>query len=86
MLSSALVKTTVNLPDALVLEAKEAAREDHTTLTALVEAGLRTILERRKRRVRFVLRDASVDGRGLRPEFQGSRWERVRDTIYEAAD
>ncbi|HWP63813.1 MAG TPA: DUF2191 domain-containing protein [Candidatus Binatia bacterium] len=80
------MRTTVNLPDPLVLEAKQAAREDNTTLTALIEAGQRTVLEGRRRRKRFVLRDASVDGRGPRPEFRRSGWEQVRDAIYHAAD
>ena len=76
------MKTTVNLPDALIDEAKEAAREDDTTLTALIEAGLRMVLEHRKRSGRFVLRDASVDGNGRQPDFRGAGWERVRDAIY----
>lgn len=76
------MKTTVNLPDALIDEAKEAAREDDTTLTALIEAGLRMVLEHRKRSGRFVLRDASVDGNGPQPDFRGAGWERVRDAIY----
>jgi hypothetical protein len=34
------MKTTLDLPDSLLREAKEIAAKQHTTLTALVEAGL----------------------------------------------
>jgi hypothetical protein len=33
---------------------------------------------------RFKLRDASVDGNGMNPEFAGS-WDAVRGAVYEGA-
>lgn len=78
------MKTTVNLPDDLLREAQEIARRERTTLKELIETGLRTVVAQRSGESRFVLADASVDGRGVRPEFQGASWERVRDTIYGA--
>jgi len=80
------MKTTFNLPDGLVDGARRAAREDGTTLTSLIEAGLRLALARRERRAPFVLRDASVEGRGLQAGFRGAGWERIRDASYESAD
>ncbi|MBO0685962.1 MAG: type II toxin-antitoxin system VapB family antitoxin [Candidatus Dormibacteraeota bacterium] len=76
------MKTTVEIPDSLLREAQEAARADQTTLKALIEAGLRSVLAQRTRRRRFVLRDASVDGSGLQPEFRDAGWDRIRETIY----
>lgn len=38
------VRTTLNLPDALVEAAKRRAAEEGRTLTSLVEQGLRTAL------------------------------------------
>ena len=77
------MKTTVDLPDALLREAQEAARAEGTTVKALIETGLRTVLARRAAASRFVLRDASVDGDGLQPEFRQAGWEQIRETIYE---
>jgi Arc/MetJ family transcription regulator len=77
------MKTTVEIPDALLAEAQRIARRERTTLRALVEEGLRRSLDSRRQRPRFQLRDAAVDGQGLTAEFAGGSWERVRDAIYE---
>jgi hypothetical protein len=77
------MKTTVDLPDALLRAAQEAAREDGTTLKALIEQGLRGVLRRRARPSGFTLRDASVEGGGLQPEFRDAGWERLRDAAYD---
>lgn len=76
-------KTSLDLPEGLLSEAKQLAARERTTLRALVEAGLRTVLDRRGRSEQFRLRDASVDGRGVEAEFRGAGWERVRDAAYE---
>ncbi|GDY33879.1 hypothetical protein GTS_55120 [Gandjariella thermophila] len=73
----------MNLPDELLREAQELARREHTTLRELIETGLRTVVRQRTAESHFVLEDASVDGRGLQPEFRGARWEQFRDAIYE---
>jgi Bacterial antitoxin of type II TA system, VapB len=76
------MKTTVNLPDELLRQAQELARRDGTTVKELIETGLRTVVKQRSGEYCFQLADAGVDGRGLRPEFRGARWEHIRDTIY----
>ncbi|QSB14399.1 type II toxin-antitoxin system VapB family antitoxin [Natronosporangium hydrolyticum] len=76
------MKTTVELPDPLVQEAQEVARAEGTTLRALVEDGLRAALAGRRAGARFRLPDASVDGAGLRPEFQDASWDEIRAAIY----
>lgn len=76
------MKTTVDLPDALVHAAQEVARAEGTTLRKLVEDGLRAALERRRAASQFRLPDASVDGRGLRPEFQDAGWHEMRAAAY----
>ena len=75
------MKTTVEITDSLLREAQEAARAQNTTLRALIEDGLRSVLARRGTGS-FVLRDASVPGHGLQPEFRGTSWERIRDAAY----
>lgn len=78
-------KTTIDIPANLLSEAKEVAARDGTTLRALVESGLRTVIDRRQRgrEARFRLRDASVGGNGLQPEFRGADWDRIRDAAYD---
>lgn len=76
------MKTTIEITDELLERAREAAKRERTTLRSLVEEGLRLTLERKDDRSAFRLRDASVGGRGLTPEFQSASWERIRDAAY----
>ena len=76
------MKTTIDLSDGLLAEAKRVAKREGTTVKALVEQGLRRAIEERKVRARFSLRDASVTGRGLSPDVKAGGWETVRDLIY----
>ncbi|MBD0329958.1 MAG: DUF2191 domain-containing protein [Thermoleophilia bacterium] len=77
------IKTTIEITDSLLAAARELATRRGVTLRALVEAGLRRELEASEPREAFRLRDASVDGRGLQPEFREAGWERIRDAAYE---
>ena len=78
------MKTTVDIPDPLLEEARRAADREGTTLKALVEAGLRRVLaERRGRGAPFRLRDASFQGDGIQPGVATGSWEAIRDAIYE---
>lgn len=79
----ARMKTTIDLPDALLEDAKRTAAREGTTVRALVEAGLRRVLRERRVKDEFVLRDARVSGRGLRPELRGRSWDDVRELAYE---
>jgi 1-acyl-sn-glycerol-3-phosphate acyltransferase len=77
------MKTTVEIPDALLKAAKRAASRDGVTVRALLIEGLHRVLESRKRDAVFHLRDASFAGEGLRPEVADGPWERLRDLAYE---
>lgn len=46
------MRTTIYLPDDLLLEAKKMAAKSHRTLTAVIEDALRETLSRRKKRSR----------------------------------
>jgi hypothetical protein len=76
------MKTTIDLPDSLLEEAKRVAARRSTTVKALVESGLRKELRARSERATFRLRDASYRGHGLRPEAQGLSWEAQRELAY----
>lgn len=77
------MKTTIEIADKLLEQAKRVAARERTTVRALVETGLRREISERRLRKAFRLRDASVKGRGLQPGVRGLSWERLRDLIYE---
>lgn len=76
------MKTTIEIDDALLEQARRIAVRDRTTVRALVEHGLRRELTDRTRTKRFLLRKASFKGRGLQPAARGLSWERLRDVAY----
>ncbi len=80
------MKTTVEIPDALLDEARTLAERDGLTVRALVEEGLRRSLADRRKRPRFVLRKASFRGKGLAPGLEGASWEKIRDLAYGTED
>ena len=77
------MKTTMEIADSLLREAKAVARRERTTVRALVEARLRSVLKSRRKPASFKVRDASFGGQGMQPEFRAERWADVRDAIYE---
>lgn len=77
------MKTTIEISDPLLEEARRVAARERTTLRALIERGLRAVLQERRRSPRFALRDASFAGRGLRPAFRDADWGRVAEAAYE---
>ena len=73
------MKTTVDIADQLLAAAKKQAVKDDTTVCALIEQGLRQVLEERRRREAFSLRRATFTGNGLQPQVREGSWERIRD-------
>lgn len=78
------MKTTIELPDPLFAQARRYAEAHDMTMKALIEQGLLKVLAEKKDEPRFSLRDGSVDGEGLTPEFQSAGWERIREAVYES--
>jgi hypothetical protein len=77
------MKTTVHIPDGLLDDAQRLARREGTTLKALVQEGLRRVVDERKQKKGFKLRKASFKGEGLDPALGEASWERIRDMAYE---
>ena len=75
------MKTTIEISDPLLAAAKELAAKENTTLRAVVETGLRRLLEEREQSPPFRLRDGSFKGRGLQPEFRDVGGEKIRDAL-----
>ncbi|MCY4565764.1 MAG: DUF2191 domain-containing protein [Gammaproteobacteria bacterium] len=77
------MKTTIEITDDLARKARAHAARENTTLRSLVERGLRLAMRDDGHRQRFVLRDASVAGRGLQRGYRDADWARIREAIYE---
>jgi Bacterial antitoxin of type II TA system, VapB len=77
------MKTTVEIPQTLLDEARKLASQEGTTLRALVEEGLRRIIAERRHAGAFRLREATFKGTGLQAGLAGVPWERIRDLAYE---
>jgi hypothetical protein len=80
------VKTTVDIADPVLREARRVAAREGTTLRSLIEEGLRRVLAEKKRKSPFRLRLVTAGGRGLRPELRDASWDEIRDRSYERGD
>ena len=77
------MKTTIDIADPLLVEAKRVAAEEGMTLRELVEQALQAALRGRRRRGQVMLRDASFRGEGVQPGVVEGDWDAVRDLLYE---
>jgi len=78
-----IMKTTINISDAILLKAKELASQQHITLTQLFEEGLAKVVEERSRHSAYDVHPILFDGNGLQPEFETASWSKIRDVAYE---
>lgn len=76
------MKITIELPDALIEQARCVAQRERATLRALVEEGLQRSLEARRRVARCELDFPGYGGNDLTDEFLSAPWSRIRDEIY----
>jgi Bacterial antitoxin of type II TA system, VapB len=78
------MRTTVDLPDELLLEVQQIAREQNRTMRSVMEEALRTTIAKYQRAQAFELPDASVGGNGLQPEFRDAGWDELRAAAYQS--
>ena len=78
-----IMKTTLDISDALLTEARALAEKQNTTLRSVFEEGLRAILKQKKHSQPFRLKKASFRGEGLQSEAQTDSWDLIRTMIYE---
>ena len=77
------MKTTIEISDPILEDAKAIAAREGTTMRSLVETGLRYVVaERQARYSVFKLRDAAFDGEGIQPDLRDASWEQIRDLAY----
>ncbi len=79
----AQMKTTIEISDALMDQARRLATRVNATLSALVEQGLHKVITNKKRAAGFRLRRASFKGKRLQPPLQDAGWERIREISHE---
>ena len=63
------MKTTIEISDPLLREARKLAEREGVTLRALVERGLNRVICETKHAAPFKLRRAEFKGEGMQPEF-----------------
>jgi hypothetical protein len=84
---SPVMKVTIEIPDALLREARKLMAREGITVSALMERGLRRVLTEAKPSKKpskkpFKLRDGRFEGNGLRPELRGASWAAIRALSY----
>lgn len=80
------MKTTVDIADPVLKEARRVAAREGTTLRSLIEEGLRRILVEKKHKPQFRLRLVTFGGQGLRPELRNATWDEIREMSYDRGD
>lgn len=77
------MKTTFDIPEPLLRDVQQLARERKTTTKSLVEQALIKLLDAEREAKPFKLRDASFKGgAGLTPEFEHATWQEILDESY----
>ena len=74
------MKTTIELSDNLLLQAKERARAESVTLKDFFEKSLTMALA--EPLPENQVEPVTFKGKGLAPDFQNASWEEIRDAIY----
>lgn len=77
------MKTTLELPPNLFDRTRDFARQNRISFKAVVTQALLEFFRGGHRNIlKFKLRDASVGGQGISPEFD-QNWAAIRSAIYE---
>jgi hypothetical protein len=76
------MKTTVEISDALLERARRHARRAGKPLRAVIEEGLRRVLEAEAEPARYHLPDRSVGAAGGPNPLEALSWQDLRDEIY----
>ncbi len=78
------MKTTLDIADPLLAQAKKIAARDGETLRSLVEQGLRKVVAERTAKAKpFKLRNHSVGTPGATSPYELLSWEEKRALMYE---
>lgn len=78
------MKTTLDIHDTLLRRAKRVSKATGRPLRALVEEGLRQVLEESTRVERYRMPDRSVGNPDDPNPLEGLSWQDLRNEIYGA--
>lgn len=82
MASMGIMKTTLNIQDELLARAKRHAQRTGRPLRAVIEEGLRQVLNAESPRGRYLLPDHSVGEAGGNDPLEAYSWQDLRGVIY----
>lgn len=77
------MKATIEIHDELLMRAKRHAQQTGRPLSAVVEDGLRRVLDDATAPSRYVLPDLRVGAPKSPDPLEGHTWPEVRELIYE---
>ena len=80
------VKTTIDIASGLLMEAKERARRDGTTLRALIERGLSTVLSEPPASERPPFKPVTCRLEPLPGIDNPYDWDAILDSVYDMTD
>jgi hypothetical protein len=84
MLQSSSIKTTIDIPEPLLDQARAEARARGTTLRELVNDGLRALLAAHDAEGPYRYEPVIFDGElGVAPGVDLANWDEIRALIYE---
>ncbi len=77
------MKTTVQIPDALLADVKRIAAKRKTTLKSLIDEGLRLVIDNeQKKKKPFKLKDCSVGDPNAPWPLEGKSWDEILALAY----
>jgi hypothetical protein len=76
------MKTTVDIPDSLLERARRQARKSGRPVRALIEEGLRLVLDAESRPRGYRLPDRAVGNARSSNPLDSLSWQDLRDEIY----
>jgi hypothetical protein len=80
------MRTTVEIADAIRREARKLASRAGTTLSVLIERGLRHVISEGIHKRPFRFGAVTSGGQGLPPELKDASWDEIRDRSYEKGE
>lgn len=76
------MKTTIDIHDELLRQARQHARATGRSLRAVIEEGIRLVLSAPKPQETYNLPDLSVGDPDAADPLAGVSWEELREMIY----